>query len=84
MPKPERLVNDKEGRVYACPECDKAGDITVRRADNTYAGDPDAPYACGKCSATFEEPVDREKKIGGPGPRYADLSPEDLGLDSNV
>lgn len=76
----ERLVHEADGLVYACPECDVAGDITIRRRGNTHAGNPEDPLACGKCGTTFEEPVEREDKRGGRQAKYADLSPEDLGL----
>lgn len=61
-----RVKTARAGYVVACPECDKAGDVYLRRGSNTYIGDPDADYACGKCSATFDEYVERPVKPSGP------------------
>lgn len=80
MPKADRITTEKEGVVLACPECDHAGDIHRRHRSNTHTGDPDDPLACGQCGASFEEPVERPPKKKGAAPKYADLTPEDLGL----
>lgn len=80
MSEPDRLSGDGDGTVYACPDCDQAGCVYRRHGDNTYAGDPDDPYACGNCGATFDEPVERESKGQGNTAKYADLSPDDLGM----
>ena len=75
-----RLTSEKKGHVIACPECDQAGEVIERRGDNTHAGDPDKDYYCGKCKATFDDYVEREERIGGSGPKFGDLDPEDVGL----
>ena len=55
------LRSEKEGYTIACPECDKGGNVYERQGHgNTHAGDADMPYICGKCSATFENYVERE------------------------
>jgi len=59
------ILHDDPERVYACPECD---DPEIRRRDHTghaTVGDPADDYRCGACSATFNEPVDREWRGGG-------------------
>lgn len=66
MPTADRVSSDEDGVVIACPECDKAGDVYRRHRSNTHIGDPEDPFACGKCSATFEEPVERPPKPSGP------------------
>lgn len=79
-----RLTHDEDGKVLACPECDHAGNIIERTADNTYAGDPDDDCLCGACGETFdrEDVVERDEKWKGKPPKYADLTPEDVGLES--
>lgn len=58
-----RIRHDDEGMTYACPECDHAGDIYHRAGNgNAYAGDPDAPFVCHHCSATFTKPKEREAR----------------------
>lgn len=77
----DRIKTDSEAVVIACPECDHAGDVINRRRQNTHAGDPDHPFVCGECSATFEiAVVRREKPRAGRAAKYGDLSVEDVGL----
>lgn len=82
-----RLTADADG-VYACPHCDGAGCVYERRRANTHADDPDAPFYCEACGRGVAEPKRREpygNNGGGPphqGAKYADLSPEDVGLES--
>lgn len=70
--------------VVACPDCDAGGDVHRRIGENTHAGDPDATYICGACSATFDDYETRPPKtpdVHSPE-SYGldDLSPEDVGL----
>lgn len=80
MSEADRLSIDSDGVVIACPECDVAGDIINRRKTNTYIGNPNDPFVCGKCSATFETAVVRKEKVRGNEAKYADLSIEDTDL----
>lgn len=80
----ERVTSDKEGMVLACPGCDQAGDIHRRNGGaNVHVGDPDDPLACGNCSTSFEEPVERERRTtsGGTNAKCEDLTLEDVGLE---
>lgn len=80
MSEADRITTASENVAIACPECDEAGNIINRRGMNTHAGNPDHPFACGECSSTFETAIVRRTKTGWRGPKYADLSPEDVGL----
>lgn len=64
MTEADRLTADDDGTVYACPDCDRAGSVYRRNGSNTHIGDEDDPFACEKCSATFESPVERQPKNG--------------------
>jgi len=79
----DRLSTDEVGMVIACPKCNVAGGVYRRRNSNTHIGDPDDPFACGKCSATFDEPLKRPSKRGGSSPKYGDLTSADLGLSGS-
>lgn len=58
-----RLNAPTETRVIACPECDSAGNVYERTGGGeAWAGDPDMPYHCQRCGATFEEYVERDRK----------------------
>ncbi len=79
-----RAADNADGdTVLACPECDKPG-VRQRSAD-TLRGQPSAGhYACRFCSATFDEPVERERERaqGDPGYLAGDLAaadPDDIG-----
>lgn len=80
-----RLTRDADG-VYAFPHCDSAGCVYERRRENTHADDPDAPYYCEGCKSAVDEPKRREAystgEAGAPhaGAKYANLTPEDVGL----
>lgn len=67
------VINDDDGErmVTACPECDSY-DIYTRRdgrggSIKYRTGDPTARHVCGRCSARFDEPVERPPRNGGPG-----------------
>ena len=70
----ERLGCTLARHTIACPECD-AADVFSRE---TVVG---AAYRCTRCGATFDEAVARPyNSRAGSTAKYADLSPEDVGL----
>lgn len=69
-----RVTHDAEDKVLACPECDTAGDIYRRtHRGNAYVGNPDEEFSCGRCSASFSEPVERPTKPPSGGGRRSKL-----------
>lgn len=47
--------------VYACPECDTAGQCYRRK-------EADPEYSCHECGATFDNPAERENRDQAPPP----------------
>lgn len=80
----------EDGMVYACPACDRAGNL-YRREGQSNAKD-DSKYRCRECLTSFDEVVERESQAttdnaptgprSGVGARIADpkVGPENLGL----
>lgn len=63
-----RVTHDDPDRVLACPDCDRAGNVYERAGNgNSHAGDPEAPFVCHACGATFETPRDRPAREWRPG-----------------
>jgi transposase-like protein len=50
------VTHPDDDRVYACPECDRAGNMW-RREGRQY--DADERYRCHDCGAEFGDPVER-------------------------
>lgn len=46
--------------VYACPECDSAGNVHKR--EDLKRSNGSKPYACHDCSAEFDAPVERDAR----------------------
>lgn len=58
-----RFTHPDEDLVYACPDCDQAGDVYRRVQDNTCVGG-DHEFVCHKCGTGFEREdiVERESR----------------------
>lgn len=84
-----RVTHPTEGRVYICPDCDHRAELYQRRDNSVKC------YNCGHVVADRRHLSTRASKrqprpegasepsaTGTPGadPKYADLSPEDVGL----
>ena len=79
-----RYIHDDPDRVYACPECDGAGEVYKR----THATrDYDHDFKCHKCGHLFDDPIERDAKrspvpAGGHAPEDDDGLPASLDPDA--
>lgn len=71
----------------ACPECDS---LDVQRLIKPWSDDRDAEpdYRCDRCTAHFDEPVQREPRghrtrghLSPAGQALRDMDPDDVGAD---
>lgn len=71
--------------IDVCPECGTYH-IYPRRPSIGHSADDDHAYRCQSCSATFDEPDERERGGQGGIPGHslasdlADMDPEEVGL----
>lgn len=52
-----RHTHPDDDQTYACPECDRAGQVYEREHQNR---EYDHRYTCHDCGATFDAPVERD------------------------
>lgn len=54
-----RHIHEADDRVYACPNCDGAGEVYRRTHENK---DYDHPFRCHKCGNEFDDVVERDAR----------------------
>jgi predicted RNA-binding Zn-ribbon protein involved in translation (DUF1610 family) len=79
-----RHIHPEDDRVFACPECDGAGEV-YRRTHATR--DYDHDFKCHKCGHVFDDAVERPAKAspvpaGGGAPEDDDGLPASLNEDA--
>ena len=76
----DRVAVEDHRLTAACPECDSSN-VWFRRETGTPLNDASTAFRCSDCAAAFDEAIVRPfHDRAGNNAKYADLSPEDVGL----
>lgn len=57
-----RLRHDRPGLTYACPACDRGGQLYERTGNGNATDHPDRPFKCEHCGAAVRYAIERSKK----------------------
>jgi len=77
-----KLIHEANDTVFACPNCNYAGQIFMRIGDRVTAGDPNDSLYCVECRESFNKPVVRPKQKGSNKQKYVDFTPETVEVDN--
>jgi len=83
MSKSRKLTPELENIVFACPNCDSAGELQIRDGKQSTAGNPKHDLYCIKCQTSTEKVVVRPKQKGGKNTKYVDFTPQYVDVEKH-
>lgn len=57
-----RLKHDRPGLTYACPACDRGGQLYERTGNGNATDHPERPFKCERCGVAVQYAIERAKK----------------------